>query len=41
MRGTLITVNLQAARQVGVELPLSLLALADELYDPEFVHVRR
>lgn len=35
MHGTLVTVNLGAARRAGIELPLSLLALADELIDEE------
>lgn len=38
MRSTLVRVNLGAARRDGVELPLSLLAVADELID---VGVRR
>lgn len=35
LRSTLVTVNLAAARAEGLELPLSLLALADELIDPD------
>lgn len=35
MHSRLVVVNLQAARQHDIELPLSLLALADELIAPE------
>lgn len=35
MHGTLVTVNLAGARRSGIDLPLSLLALADELIDTE------
>lgn len=35
MRSSLVIVNLAAARRNGIELPLSLLALADELIAPE------
>lgn len=35
MHGALVSVNLGAAARSGVELPLSLLALADELIDDE------
>lgn len=38
MRSSLVLVNLAAARQNRVELPLSLLVLADELLDPEAPH---
>jgi len=41
MRGTQVVVNLATARQDGIELPLSLLAVADELIDPEIVNVPR
>ena len=35
MQNTLVTVNLAAARRAKIELPLSLLALADDLLDAE------
>ncbi|MBL9079183.1 MAG: ABC transporter substrate-binding protein [Planctomycetes bacterium] len=35
MQGTLVKVNLGAARRDGIELPLSILAVADELLDDE------
>lgn len=41
MRGTLVVVNLAAARRDGIELPLSLLAIADELLDPEITNAGR
>jgi putative ABC transport system substrate-binding protein len=41
MRSNRIVVNLFAARRQGLELPLSLLALADELLDPDLPHVPR
>ena len=41
LRGTLVTVNLAAARQSGIELPLSLLALADVLIDPDLPNAGR
>lgn len=41
MRSNRVVVNLFAARRAGVDLPLSLLALADELLDPDLPHVAR
>jgi len=41
MRGTQVVVNLAAARKAGIELPLSLLAVADELLDPEIPNAGR
>lgn len=41
MQGSRITVNLGIARENGIELPLSLLVLADELLDPEFLNAPR
>lgn len=41
LHGNLVLVNLAVARQTGIELPLSLLALADELIDPEVPSVGR
>jgi putative ABC transport system substrate-binding protein len=41
MRSTLVVVNLKAARESGIDLPLSLLAVADELIDPEILHAPR
>lgn len=38
MRSTLVDVNLGAARRDGIELPLSILAVADELLDSEVPH---
>ena len=41
LQGNLVVVNLAAARQHGIELPLSLLAIADELIDPELFRAGR
>jgi putative ABC transport system substrate-binding protein len=41
LHGNLVLVNLAVARKTGIELPLSLLALADELIDPEVPNVGR
>jgi putative ABC transport system substrate-binding protein len=41
MRSTLVQVNLGAARRDGIELPLSILAVADELLAPEADHGKR
>lgn len=41
MHGAQIVVNLAAARQTGIDLPLSLLAVADELIDPEITNAGR
>ncbi len=41
LRGTLVTVNLAAARKSRIELPLSLLVVADELIDPDLPNAGR
>lgn len=41
MRGNLVVVNLAAARRRGIELPLSLLAVADQLLEPDLPNVPR
>jgi putative ABC transport system substrate-binding protein len=41
MRSSLVVVNLAAARKAGIELPLSLLAIADRLIDPELFDAGR